>query len=212
MTLALIFDVETTGLLPKTTKDEIPHIIQLSFALYDIETNRMVQTYNAFVKTPEGVIVKPFISELTGITQEKLEDEGVDVLEAIGEFHRAYQMADIIVAHNLQFDTSIIIIEVFSKIPELKGMFDWQVLEKTNKHLYCTMQESIDLCKIERTNSRGTYYKKPKLVELYAHFFGKEPENLHNSAVDVAVCLRCFLKMRYEIEVTDEAFHQWISS
>ena len=210
MPLALVFDVETTGLLPKTGADEIPHIIQLSFALYDTDKNQMIDTYNAYIKLPLGTILRPFITELTGITQEKIETEGVEVVEAVCEFYKAYQQADIIVAHNLHFDISMILIDGYPLIPEIKDMFEFDVLKKSGKHLFCTMQSGIDLCKLERENSRGTYLKQPKLSELYMNLFKKEPENLHNSAIDVAVCLRCFLKMHYDITVTDAEFSKWV--
>lgn len=210
MPLALVFDVETTGLLPKTGADEIPHIIQLSFALYDTDKNRMVDIYNTYVNPRAKTILRPIISELTGITQEKIETEGVDISEAIEEFYNAYQEADIIVAHNLHFDISMILMDGCPVMHELHGIFDFDVLKKAGKQLFCTMQSGIDLCKLERVNSRGTYLKQPKLSELYMKIFGKEPENLHNSAVDVAVCLRCFLKMHYDTEVTDDEFNQWV--
>ena len=210
MPLALVFDVETTGLLPKTPADEIPHIIQLSFALYDTDKNGMIDVYNAYVKPPPNIILKPIITQLTGITQEKLDTEGIDVTEAIGRFYKAYQSADFIVAHNLRFDTTMILLDGCRKMPVLHGIFDWDVLKKSGKKLFCTMQEGIEMCNLERINSRGLYLKHPKLSELYFHLFGKEPENLHNSAVDVAVCLRCFLKMYYKMDVVDEMFREWI--
>ena len=209
MTQVLVFDVETTGLLPKSAGDEIPNIIQLSFALYDTDQNAMIRTYNVYVKPPSSVILKPIITELTGITQEQLDSEGIDIREAIGEFCKAYEEADIIVSHNLNFDITMILLDGCKLFPEMHGMFDFAVLKKANKQLYCTMQSGIEMCNLERTNSRGVYLKHPKLSELYLHLFKTEPENLHNSAVDVAVCLRCFLKMRYDKEVADDVFQSW---
>jgi DNA polymerase III epsilon subunit-like protein len=213
MPLALVFDVETTGLLPKDLTNfkptDLPHIIQLSYTLYDTDKQFINKTYNAYINIPSDIVLKPLITQLTGITREQLDKEGIDISEAIDSFYDAYKAADIIVAHNLQFDTTMILIEGCSKNPAMHGMFDWAVLEKTGKELYCTMQSGIDLCKLERTNSRGVYLKQPKLSELYVHLFGKEPDNLHNSAIDVAVCLRCFLKMHYKINVTDDMFDKW---
>ena len=43
------------------------------------------------------------------------------------------------------------------------------------------------------------YKKKPKLIELYKHLFNnKEVDGLHNSMMDVLVCLQCYLKMRHD--------------
>ena len=36
------------------------------------------------------------------------------------------------------------------------------------------------------------YFKSPKLSELYSFIFKEEPRNLHNSFVDILLCLRCY--------------------
>jgi hypothetical protein len=41
------------------------------------------------------------------------------------------------------------------------------------------------------------YKKWPKLSQLYFALFGENPDGLHNSMMDVLVCLRCYLKMRH---------------
>jgi DNA polymerase III epsilon subunit-like protein len=213
MPFVLVFDVETTGLLPKDLKDynpcDLPHIIQLSYALYDTDIQTMKETYNAYIRIPSDIVIKPLITDLTGITREKLDEEGIDIIEAIEEFNRVYELADIIVGHNLQFDMTMVLIDGCPKLPHMHGMFDNAVLNKAGKQVFCTMQSSIDICKMKRFNSRGSYYKQPKLSELYAHLFGKEPDNLHNSVVDVAACLRCFLKMKYRLDISEDAFAKW---
>jgi hypothetical protein len=77
--------------------------------------------------------------------------------------------------------------------------------------LKCTMRKSIDLCNIQRINSRGNTYKKfPTLSELYEKLFDVIPENLHNSMIDVLVCLRCYLKMDHNIDISDSQFASYI--
>ena len=54
----LVFDVETSGLLPKKNKsnpnhipvEAYPHILQLSYALYDISSNELLDTYDTYIK------------------------------------------------------------------------------------------------------------------------------------------------------------------
>jgi len=54
-----------------------------------------------------------------------------------------------------------------------------------------------------------TKYKKwPTLLEFHQHLFNSVPENLHNSIVDVLVCLRCFLKSYKRIVIEDAEFEQ----
>jgi len=63
--LVLVFDVETTGLLPKyPAPGNIPYIIQFSFVLYDKIGETIVEKYNQFVRIPESVVLKPEITEL----------------------------------------------------------------------------------------------------------------------------------------------------
>jgi hypothetical protein len=72
------------------------------------------------------------------------------------------------------------------------------------KNKYCTMKESIELCNIERENKRGKYLKYPTLSELHNKLFGVIPKNLHNSLNDVLISLRCFLKLKYDVDVVEK--------
>ena len=74
--------------------------------------------------------------------------------------------------------------------------------DQTN--FYCTMKESINLCKIEKENSRGTYYKFPTLTELHKHLFAVEPKHLHNSYHDILCTIRCFIKMKYNQDIVEQ--------
>lgn len=206
MPLALIFDVETTGLIPKPNESvsEIPYIIQLSFALYDTDSIKLVETYDAYIRIPDKVVLKPIITELTGITRDLLDEEGIPCGVALDAFYDAWKKADILVAHNMGFDSNMIKIELCAHRPQIDDIYEGKKKE------YCTMLNGTELCKISRTNSRGPYLKQPKLSELYAHLFGALPNiRLHNSMVDVLVCLRCFLKMKQNIEVADSEFANW---
>ena len=58
-TRALIFDVETTGLLPRNFDinnlklypiENLPYVIQLSYMVYDFSLDKIVESYNAYVK------------------------------------------------------------------------------------------------------------------------------------------------------------------
>jgi len=53
----------------------------------------------------------------------------------------------------------------------------------------------------------NTRKKFPRLNELYGKLFDVAPPNdLHNSIIDVLVCLRCFLKVRGAKEMTEDEF------
>ena len=65
------------------------------------------------------------------------------------------------------------------------------------------MMNGKDICNImvpSKTEGRRPYKKVPKLIELYKHLFqNKEVDGLHNSMMDVIVCLQCYLKMKHDI-------------
>ena len=64
--------------------------------------------------------------------------------------------------------------------------------ELEKKKSYCTMQSSIDFCKIP-----GKYgYKYPKLQELYKKLFGSEFENAHDAMSDIEATEKCFWELR----------------
>jgi hypothetical protein len=55
--------------------------------------------------------------------------------------------------------------------------------------------------------TKPTQKKFPTLAELYTKLFEQPlPENMHNSIIDVLVCLRCFLKLRGFQELSDRKF------
>ena len=217
----LIFDVETTGLLPKTSKDPPVYITQLSFALYDIITKCLLKTYNAYIDIPQDVIISEKVTQITGIDREKLNSEGVDIVEVLERFYDAYCRADIVVAHNLDFDSKVMEIEAnrnyerlkiknYESAPHIVWMFDDAYIKLSSIEMKCTMKMSKELCNIERVNSRGPYIKFPTLCELYEKLFHTKPENLHNSMMDVLVCLRCYLKMVHNIDMSDGEFYSHI--
>ena len=217
----LVFDVETNGLLPKKNIspaiDQYPHILQLSFAVYDMETQAIVQKYDSYVKVPDTVVIDDFVSNLTGITKQICIERGNPICNVLYDFYKAYKMCQGLVGHNLEFDTKMISVEVQRNQAQLieDGLADCLILfqpmhEKINNiDRYCTMRMGTKLCNIvfpsspssSITTEQKHRLKFPKLSELHQKLFGGDmPANLHNSMVDVEVCLRCYLKMRHNIE------------
>ena len=71
----MIFDVETTGLLPRDRTGipltELPHILQISFVIFDTQYWRVVKSVDYHINVPSTIEISPLITELTGITREK---------------------------------------------------------------------------------------------------------------------------------------------
>ncbi len=225
----LVFDVETTGLIPtgeKVRKDipyinQMPFILQLSFIQYDILESNIIKKYDSYINIHPLIQIEPFITELTGITREKC-DSGVSIIEGLTEFYKAYMESDCVIAHNIKFDSTIILYEIerhfhslVQQCPHILSLFDIRFNRVMDIFNCCTMKTSIDVCNImvsRKTNPEKKYKKYPQLKELYYTLFQKEPENLHNSIVDVLYTLRCFLRMRIHHEIHDEKFDYYLKS
>lgn len=225
----MVFDVETTGLIPTGEKiqkdipylDQMPHILQLSFIEYDVLEKNIINKFDSYICVSENITIDPFITELTGITREKC-DSGVSIIEGLTEFYKAYMESDCVIAHNIKFDSTIILYEIeryfhslVNQCPHILSLFDMRFNRLMKIYNFCTMKESIDICNImisRKTNPEKKFKKFPKLKELYFTLFCKEPENLHNSIIDVLCTLRCFLRFKMHIEIHDEEFNYYLKS
>jgi DNA polymerase III epsilon subunit-like protein len=213
MSLILVFDVETTGLFPKAGSAEPkPHILQLSFILYDADKRAVVESHNHYISVGPDVAIPPKITELTGITREICDTKGIPIVEALIQFERLYNMADNVVAHNFRFDSVMILIEV-ERNPRIRDfvLFDKVHDAKCGRVQVCTMMGSIHVCNIMvEQPGRKPYAKWPTLLELHRHLFATTPANLHNAIVDVLVCLRCFLNLYFDIVIDEPEFSAMI--
>jgi hypothetical protein len=97
--------------------------------------------------------------------------------------------------------------------PQILNMFNPVYDDLFEIEHFCTMRAGVNICNImtPRKNGNGMYKKWPTLLELYQHLFSQTPENLHNSMVDALVGLRCFLKIRHHITMTDADFGRLMS-
>lgn len=216
---ALVFDVETTGLIPKQGRSalhpipitEYPYIIQFAFVLYDMIDEQVVQMFDSYVKIPDLVQIPEKVVELTHINKLMCQIRGRSITDCLSAFVEAYKIADCVVAHNLEFDQEMVMIEIernrydiMSRCPQIMMLFQ-PVHEKVcNIEKYCTMKQGTNLCNIvvDGHNGRPPRPKWPRLAELYGCLFDGEVVNgLHNAMVDVKACLKCYLKMRHNIIV-----------
>ena len=209
----LVFDSETTGLsktqiISPSTIHLWPHVVQFSYIVFDTESNKIVKIKDSIIKVPDGFIITEENAKIHGITTEISLAKGVDLLPVLEEFFTDFDSADHIVGHNVSFDINMIKAELqrFIMNSSDKKLEDYLTKINTSTKFYCTMQETIELCAIEMKDKFGRPYKKfPKLVELYQKMFGVTPRGLHNSLNDVIVCLRCFIKLKYEIDIVERS-------
>jgi DNA polymerase III epsilon subunit-like protein len=194
----LVFDTETTGLPQRNEQGRSPsiyeshlwpHIIQLSYILYDTNTHKMLVNHDHVIKLSEDVEISEKSVEMHGITRERSMREGMDIHEALELFHICMLSADMVIAHNLAFDRQMILVECIRN--NRPGPFKF----KTPEQFFCTMKSTVELCRIEAISKKNgeKYFKYPTMSELHEHLFHECPQNTHNSLVDILICLRCFV-------------------
>lgn len=101
----VFFDTETTGLDADT--DRIIELAALRVEMNERGIPKMTESIDLFVKLPDGQKIPEKIVDLTHITDEMLETEGITEAEAAQEFRRIITSdkgAVLLVAHNAQFD------------------------------------------------------------------------------------------------------------
>ena len=187
----LVFDTETTGLLPKNISKvdikNLPYVVQMSWVIFDLELKKVIKTQDYIVKVDSHI--SNF--EIHGINDLISQEKGVEIGRVMKEFFCDLNEIDLLVAHNFNFDSSMIEIELL----RLKRNLEIKWLYKTD--YYCTMMATIDFCKLESKFYRS--FKYPSLQQLHFKLFKSEFQNAHNSLVDVNATLRCYLKFVHDI-------------
>jgi DNA polymerase III epsilon subunit-like protein len=201
----LVFDTETTG-LPNGRNPSIlnthdwPYIVQLSYIIYDVSNNLIIETFDNVIDLKDDVEITKDSIDIHGITKETCKSIGVPIKQCLNQFNNAIQTVDIVIGHNISFDKRVIMVECIRN--NVQQRFNFRECKKPE---YCTMMNGIDICKMEMTNQNGKkYFKYPKLSELHNNLFGEIPNGLHNSFVDILICLRCYVKMTNDYDIVNE--------
>ena len=186
MSKVLVFDTETTGLPSwRAGHGHIcqPDVLQLALLLVDSETDEEVNYVSFLIKDgkpgDEGAVA------IHGITDEKRERFGIPRRLALSIFHHFVMQADLVVAHNMDFDYGM-----------LKTMYIREGVEMPNFKQYCTMKALTPLCKLPHKNpnrGRNDNYKWPKLIEAYSMFIDPDGfDGAHDAMVDVRACYEMY--------------------
>jgi DNA polymerase III epsilon subunit-like protein len=210
----LVFDTETTG-LPKTriinpdTLNLWPHIVQLSYVIYDISFNEISEQKDFIIKISENIEIPEEASNIHGITKEISLEKGANIKDVLSWFYFHLKNVDRIIGHNVSFDINMIKVETLriiyneSETQQFKKLFKFDLHYFTNyDNIVCTLQDSIKLCNIQAIDKFGKpYLKYPKLIELHQKLFESVPNNLHNSLNDILVTLRCYMKLKHDVDL-----------
>lgn len=163
-----------------------PRILQIAWMATDGPgVGNIVREHVDMIK-PTDFDITPGALAVHGITKERALSEGKPIMEALTYFKEVVEKADVLVAHNIQFDAKTIMAE------HIRQTGHWlQPLFKIDK--ICTMMKSTKYC-----NLPGRYGgpKWPKLGELHLKLFGTEPTELHDAMADVHTCAKCFFELK----------------
>lgn len=178
----IAFDFETSGLpegrrnvhvTSETLKNfDSCRAVSLSAARFS-HRGRLLDTFDAIIIPTDFTISQKSI-EIHGITQERAISEGrpftdvfVDFMKFIGPRSKT------MVAHNAQFDTSVLRSEMLRHDINM-GLID-------DLHFRCTLQLY-----------KERFLKPIQLGILYKEIFGEDFENAHNSLADCIACGRVY--------------------
>jgi DNA polymerase III subunit epsilon len=224
----LVFDTETTGKYNKKVRniDEQPYVTQLSYTIYNVETQTIKTHYNEYIKIPDHVVISEEVTNISGITREICDTKGILIEEALQSFYQAYHRCDLIVAHNYEFDSTMMTIEYARHQEFLKGLcpngrrlFHFEYMQERSIGKLCTMKSATTLCKLPPKTPRKyppkseqDKYKWPSLQELYGFLFPNDEAivGYHNAMVDVLATLKCYMKLQYNVHITHEKVQECI--
>ena len=134
-----------------------------------------------------------------------MDSQGINIVDALKEFNNYLKLCDIVVGHNISFDKRLIFVECF-RHNICQNFTQFKNNQQIHKSEFCTMKNTTEFCKLERLGvSNKVYNKQPKLSELYSLLFPNDPipNDLHNSLIDVAMTLRCYLKYTNNFDITE---------
>jgi DNA polymerase III epsilon subunit-like protein len=185
----IIFDTETTGLLPKKNfrvihpkrfdKWKQCRIVQIAWLVCNDEGD-VVRSHDYIIK-PDGFTVPEESFKIHGISHENAVKNGQPIVEILKKFLLDVTISSTIVAHNVVFDVSVVLSEMFRSTGD--GSFDLSEVDSFyKKNSYCTM--------LHGTKKGGRW---PKLDILYKEYFNCAPDlTLHNALNDAEICRKIY--------------------
>ncbi len=151
----IIFDVETTGIDCK--RDEI---IEFGAIRLQNKDGKIIRDdgLNVLIKLSEGRRLPPKITEITGITETDLENDGISKSDAVEQICRIFDCSrPLVVCYNAQFDLCFLfyILAKFGKAELLKNikMLDALTVYKDRRPYPHKLDNAVAEYKVETQNT-----------------------------------------------------------
>jgi DNA polymerase III epsilon subunit-like protein len=169
---ALVFDTETDGLITTLAakQDRLPQILSLYYNVVNLETGTSMAT-ESFLFKPSKPIPED-MTKIHGITNEMVKDAPAFVEKADFLFD-AFMAMPLVIAHNAQFDTDMLRIE----------------MQRCNRE----MRFNRVLCTVEQTIWLEGY--RLSLTNLYKLLFNRDFEEKHSASGDVTALSECCVEL-----------------
>ena len=184
-----VFDVETTGLVPKGLKYQtdfmhFPRVVQLAWWCDGELKNHLIY--------PDGFVIPESSTKIHGITQEMALEKGLLFVDVIEDFIQDASFSDVIVAHNSYFDVSVIKSEVYRlENNELRNMINVALDKKKRVDTMMKTIKFVNVWQVKNPKLR----KFPNLMELHVKLFNEPFSDAHDAGVDVMATLRCYERL-----------------
>ena len=158
-----------------------PRLVQIAWIIFN-ENGERIRSKDYIIK-PENFLIPEEASKIHGISTEKAMELGEDLLLVLNDLNNEINNSDILIAHNINFDSKIVGAEMIRK-NLTTNLFA--------KRLVCTMESTTSFCQIP-----GLYgYKWPKLSELHIKLFNEDFQEAHNALADIEATAKCFWKLK----------------
>lgn len=188
-----IFDTETTGLptfnksgfhrfpsYKHLNKYNSSRVVSISWIVADNNCEILKHVYHIIRPLDFTIENSSKAVEIHGITNEIANEQGISWHKMYDELIVDLCRCNFIVAHNIQFDISIMLSEMHRYNKE------FGISTLLSKNRLCTMQLGKQAMK---------QTKSPKLSELYTFLYDETLENAHNASYDTLYCYKCLVKL-----------------
>ena len=189
--MKLFFDLETTGLPEQISFDNwyppeevdkysSSRIIEIGIILVD-KNEKITKTYNKIIKPDNFVSLKPIITQITGITDTEIINNGKNFKDIINEIKPLFQKCSVINSYNLNFDLNILLSELYL-------IHDKEFINIINSKKHeCSLQLATKYFNMERY---------PKLEKVYKMLFNTDPKQDHRAFGDAILCKEVYYKIK----------------
>ena len=159
----LVFDFETTGIPkhPEAKSAAQPRCIEFGGLLVNSDGEELEELQ---LLIDPGVALEPIITKITGLTDDDLRGQPA-FAEAAEQMRPLFAKADVLVAHNAPFDTTMLQLDL-----DRCKVADWPWPART----VCTVQEHAE-----------AWGRRVKLLELYKHYTESPLQQTHRALDDV---------------------------